>query len=123
MTAGEAIRRTDRIMPNAYDDEQKMGWLSNLDGRIWAELVTTHDGMPQVFFPEGGYTDGGEDLLVDEAWAEDVYCNYLMAQIAASNAEINKYNVYAKLYNTAYDAWAAHYKRTHKARRSGTWRM
>lgn len=123
MTAGEAIRRTDRIMPNAYDDEQKMGWLSNLDGRIWAELIMTHEGLPPVFYPEGGYTDGGEELLVDEAWAEDVYCNYLMAQIAASNAEINKYNVYARLYNTAYEAWAAHYKRTHRARRSGTWRM
>ena len=123
MTAGEAIRRTDRIMPNAYDDEQKMGWLSNLDGRIWAELIVTHEGMQPVFYPEGGYTDGGEELLVDEAWAEDVYCNYLMAQIAASNAEINKYNVYARLYNTAYEAWAAHFKRTHKARRSGTWRM
>ena len=38
MTINEAIEMVDRLKPNQYEHEQKVGWLSKLDGMIYEEI-------------------------------------------------------------------------------------
>ena len=43
MTAGEIIAKTDELEPNQYSTELKLGWLSNLDGKIYEAVIKTHE--------------------------------------------------------------------------------
>ncbi len=40
MTIREAIDRLDRLTPNQYDNEEKVRWLSELDGVAHREILT-----------------------------------------------------------------------------------
>jgi len=61
-------------------------------------------------------------LLVPEPWARDVYVNYLLSRVAQSDAETERYNLYATLFNSAYGEFAAWYNRTTHKRRGRSWR-
>ena len=124
MTVQDAIDRVDVLAPNQYDAAQKMRWLSDLDGRIYREVIVTHHGnFYGTDVPDGGYTDGGEELLVKEPYASDLYENYLLSRIADRNAEVTKYNQFATLFNEAYLSFCNRYNRTHMPRSAGGWRF
>jgi hypothetical protein len=89
----------DSLEPNQYGVEQKLKWLSMLDGQIYEELIKFY--YEQAIKP-GEYSTGEEELLVPIPYAEGVYCRYLQAMIAAENAESAKYNQQIVLYNSAY---------------------
>ena len=124
MTIAEAIARIDRLCPNQYTTADKVLWLSKLDGRIWREVLMTHE-CPSVQEWEGYSSEtetvGGETVLVDRdvellvpyPYDEDVYTNFLAAQIAKENAETAKYNVSIALFDGAYSAYQKLYNRTH----------
>lgn len=61
-------------------------------------------------------------LLVPEPWARDVYVNYLLSRVAQADAEAERYNLYASLFNSAYGEYAAWYNRTAHLPRRGGWR-
>lgn len=42
MKIQEALDRIDLMKPNAVSTGQKIMWLSELDGLIWEEVITTH---------------------------------------------------------------------------------
>lgn len=117
MTISEAIAICDAQKPNSYSDADKIRWLSDLDGMIQSEIIDTHEteaGAGEAF---AGYdpdaADVGETiLLVPEPYA-DLYVKYLFSQIDFANAEFARYNNSAMLYNTAYQAYANYYHRTH----------
>lgn len=44
MTINEAIQAVDSLKPNGYSELEKIGWLSELDGTIKAEIIDTHEG-------------------------------------------------------------------------------
>lgn len=114
MTIEEAVGLVDRLKPNHYDHEQKVRWLSKLDGQIFREVITTHAGRrPHEF---RGYDDALPDtpLLVPYPYDEDVYNYFLQAQIDKENGEIAKYNQDIGLYNSAFKAYADWYNRTHR---------
>lgn len=46
MTIQDAITLADTMRPNRIDDEQKIMWLSQLDGQIWNDTIRTHE-LPQ----------------------------------------------------------------------------
>lgn len=117
MTIDQAIERCDEMKPNSYDREDKIRWLSELDGRITADILLTHEAAPgetaQGAFP--GYdsaTDGGTELLVKAPY-EDVYIKYLFSQIDFNNAEFTRYNNSAAMFSAVYAAFADAYNRTH----------
>lgn len=99
MKAMEAIELVDELEPNQYDTRVKLRWLSVLDGQIFDELI--QDYYPQAKRPEG-YSEGTEELLVPQPYAEGIYCRYLQAMIAAENFESAKYDQQIILYNGAY---------------------
>ena len=120
MTIGEAIKRIDTLKPNRYKDKEKVMWLSELDGQVYQEIITAHEGEHEPFVPYE-YTDEteGEDgawrdieLLVPFPYGE-LYQHWLATQIDMANGEINRYAQDSELFNMAYTAFGDYYTRTH----------
>lgn len=141
MTIEEAVQMVDRLKPNQYDHEQKVKWLSKLDGMIWQEVIMTHERVPHshhhhhhhmpwepkpepIAPPEDaeeclkkfeGYAEAFPDteLLVPFPYDEDVYNYFLQMQIDKENGEMQKYNQSSALFNNAYKLFCDWYNRTH----------
>lgn len=112
MTIREALARLDELVPNTYNPENKIQWLSDLDGKIKKEIIDTHEGAEAVTFE--GYTENNLDaeLLVPPGY-DDLYMFWLEAKIDFSNKEYNRYNNSIVSFNTAYQAFDNYYNRTH----------
>ena len=104
MTVNEIISNVDLKEPNSYTAEEKLRWLSSLDGKIFAEVLSAHEGLAQdaAFTP---YSTGEETPLIPFPYCEGVYTHYLIAMIAAANAETARYNQQIALYNAEYGQW------------------
>lgn len=115
----EVINRIDHLKPNAYSQQDKVRWLSRLDGVVKKEIIDTHEGGEDVIFE--GYND--ETLLTTEllipAPYDEVYVRYLEMQIDYANGEYAKYNNSTVEYNTAFSAFEKYYNRYHKPRSHG----
>lgn len=113
MTIAEAISQADKLKPNQFAQTLKIKWLSNLDGLTFAEVLLTHADCPIESFD--GYSEEslGTELLIPFPYAEDVYVNYLQAQMARENGETAKYNQSITLYNNAFKMYQSWYNRTH----------
>lgn len=113
MTIIEAIARVDTVKPNTYTLNEKIKWLSELDGIIKAEIIDTHEGGEDITF--SGYTDTTDTdtkLLVPAPY-DEVYIRYLEMQIDYANNEYGKYNNSMVMYNSVYSAFEKHYNRDH----------
>jgi hypothetical protein len=109
----EAINRTDSLKPNGYSQDEKIRWLSMLDGIVKKEIIDTHEGGEKVTFE--GY-DGFslmQELLVPAPY-DDIYIKWLEAQIDYTNGEYGKYNNSITMYNNAYLTYAKAYHREHR---------
>ena len=117
MKAIDMIERVDLLEPNDYSPEQKLHWLGTLDGKIFHEVIQTHEGAAADAAPV--YQTGEEELLVGAPYGEDLYYYYLQAMIAAENSETQRYNKRMTMFNSAYTGWADFYARTHRALQHG----
>ena len=121
LKAIDIIERVDLLEPNDYSPEQKLRWLSSLDGKILREVIETHEGAEGTALPR--YRSGQETLLVQAPYGEDLYVNYIQAMIAAENNETQRYNKRMTLFNAAYQAWTNFYNRSHRPRRDVSHRL
>lgn len=129
MKISEAKAQLAALMPNYATDAQIVLWLSNLDRKIWHEIVKwlentaiveeyDEDGNLITDMPEPGpyALDEGAipdvTLIVPEPYSE-LYISYLAAQIDYWNGEIGRYNNNMAQYNTTYADFAAAMTRTH----------
>lgn len=120
MTIIDAISRADRLKPNTYSQQDKVNWLSTLDGIVKKEIIDTHEGGEDVRFE--GYNDDTTlttELLIPAPY-DEVYIRYLEMQIDYANGEYGKYNNSAAAYNTAFSAYEKYYNREHTPRHHGT---
>ena len=113
MTIIEAINKIDSLKPNNYAPEDKIAWLSTLDGNIKTEIIDTHEGAESVEFNGYDVDTSLETVLLVPAPYDDIYIKWLEAQIDYANGEIGKYGNSMTMYNTAYSAFKRHYNRTH----------
>lgn len=114
MTIREAIDRTNAAKPNQFTTEEKVRWLSILDGMVKKEIIDTHEGGDDVpFTPYTASTRIDTVLLVAEPYAQEVYPAWLAAQMDYTNEEIARYGNSMAAYNAAYSAYAAWYNQTH----------
>lgn len=111
MKAMDIIDRVDLLESNEYSPEQKLRWLSTLDGKIYTEVILTHEGGKLDAMPE--YETGQEELLVERPYGEDMYYYYLQAMIAAENSENSRYLKRSTQFNNAYQQFVNWYNRTH----------
>lgn len=108
MKAMDIIDRVDMMEPNQYSPEQKLHWLSTLDGKLFYELVRPR--RPDAPAP-AHYETGQETLLIARPYGEDIYYNYLQAMIAAENAETQRYNRRMTMFNSLLSEYLNWYNR------------
>lgn len=109
----EAINRVDTMKPNVYTQDEKIEWLSTLDGMIKRDVIDTHHGWEKVEF--NGYdpeTPTTKELLVKAPY-DDIYVLWLESKIDYSNGEYVKYNNSITRFNDTYSAFTNWYNRTH----------
>ena len=113
MTISEAIRRVDTMKPNSYSSEDKIAWLSKLDGAVKAEIIDTHEDGENIVF--NGYdesTPKDTELLICAPY-DDIYLHWLESRIDYYNGEYGRYNNTVTTYNSAYSAYERFYNRAH----------
>lgn len=110
-TIREAIDRVDKLMPNQYTEEQKLLWLSEIDGMINNDVIQTHQAGAEAL---AAYTteDMDKQLLVGHPYGRQLYEHWLMAQICLENGEMAKYNQQITLYNGMYQNYSDWYNRS-----------
>jgi hypothetical protein len=113
MTIAQAIELVNTLKPNQYSNSQKVAWLSQLDGKIFAELISTHEGGIESFAGYTDETDTSTELLVKYPYDQDIYNYYLQSMIDRENGEVSKFNQSGALFNNAYMEFTAQYNRTH----------
>lgn len=113
MTIIEAIDRIDALKPNSYTHEEKVAWLSQLDGIVVKEVINTHEDSEGIEF--NGYDENTDDdtVMLIEPPYDSVYITWLEARIDYANAEYGKYNNSMAMYNTEFTAYANYYNRHH----------
>jgi hypothetical protein len=105
----EAINRIDAVKPNVYGQEEKLRWLSVLDGIVKKEIIDTHEGA-QTVPPETG-TEA--ELLAPYPY-DDMYIHWLEAQIDYAGGEYGKYNSSMAMFKAIFEAFEKYYHRSHK---------
>lgn len=114
MTVAQVIIDTDNKKPNQYSPEDKVKWLSELDGMVKRQVIDTHEGYDTVVFsPYDVDTDMDKKLLISEPYTS-LYALYLFMQIDFLNAEYTRYNNSAAMFNSSYQQFVSDYNRTHK---------
>ena len=96
MTIGECIAITDRLKPNAYNEADKVKWLSTLDSQISKVLLKSDE----IYSYDFG-TDSGGSLLAASPF-DNIYPLYLYAMIDYYNQELSLYNISIKMFDEAF---------------------
>ena len=109
MTINEAIAAVDGLRNNQIPEDVKRAMLSELDGRIYREVIAPES----VDFT--GYTTetNGETALLVPYPYDGLYVNYLEMEISRINGEMPRYNNAAIVFNEKYAAFKRWYNRTH----------
>ena len=133
MKIGEAINLIDTLKPNVYTPEDKIRWLSMIDGQIYKTVVLTHeDGeykrlRETVTNPVTGENeemivrgikpyeesmDLETELLVKYPY-DHVYVSWLESRIDYANGEYAKFNNSNAAYNAELEDFLRWYNRNH----------
>lgn len=135
MNIQECINRTDSVKPNQYSVEDKVRWLSYLDGSIRKEILDKYEQPPekketQVIIIYGDTEESTEetieekefsgyspDRLTDELLVpfpyDELYVAYLKAKIDEENGETERYNNSAATFNGMLQNFQKAYHREH----------
>lgn len=95
MTATECINYIDAIEPNAYNETQKLGWLSECEGKVYTGLFLV---QPYEFTP---VTEGSRILALPAPY-DRIYPRYLQAMIHYANGEYDRYANSMAVFNEAW---------------------
>ncbi len=112
MNISEAIARFDTLYPNAFSHSEKLLWLSELDGRIYSEIISLYKNAPETFSGYTVTTNGNTELLVPFPH-DDIYIKFMCLKTDLINSDIKRFNNSAKLFNLAFNSFANEYNRTH----------
>ena len=113
MTTKEPIDQVDRNLVNTFDKRDKIRWLSQLDGRVKAEIIETHEGAALVEFH--GYTADTDlnTILLVAAPYDEMYLRHLEAMIHYHNQEEERCNNATDSFNVLYKDFFNYYNRNH----------
>lgn len=101
-TMNRVIEYVDEIRPNAYSDDYKYKWMSNLDGIIAREVMQID--APCYDYP----ADADNDLLVAAPF-DDLYWMYVIMNIDLTDREYDHYNNMAMVFNNRLEQYKAWY--------------
>lgn len=112
MTIQQAMDKADRMKPNMMPAEDKIGFLSEIEGKIHEEIIMTHEHTAEEETrPEyDSDTDLTTEMLVPAPY-DMIYVYWLMAQIDHLNQEMDKYNNDRSLFEDAWGNFADYWNR------------
>lgn len=113
MKISEILEIVDRQDPNAFDPEQKIKWLSDLDAKVLINVILSHE-HGEMSWKAYEENELDRELLIPEPYALDCYENYLKSKMAAANLETSRYNQLFVLFNDAYQQFCNFYNRSHR---------
>ena len=119
MTVGELIETIIRLRGQQYGEDIMMGWLNEIEGQVIDEIVNRAEGYDVEFKPLSYYSDAEKRLTIPERF-QDVYINYMLSKIDYHNQETERYNNDVIMYNSAYDAYAAWFRRENRPKRGAS---
>lgn len=115
MEIKEIISTVDVMRPNnKITTEQKIKWLSDIDGQIYNELIETREDNEISYKP---YTEVNDTLIIPPPYT-NTYVFYVLAQMDMQENEIGKYNNDISMFDTEYTAFRNYYNQKHKALRT-----
>ena len=118
ITIEEALREFTLMEGCPQEQEQRVKWLSRLDGRVYRELMLPRVGAPKDFDGYDIDTDLQTELLIPEPYG-DVYTHWLRAQNAIYNGENEAYEDAVAAFEVAWNAFSADYIRSHPGKCAG----
>lgn len=109
-TFAEIIERVDQNKPSAFEEAEKLRWLTELDGRIATEvMMMSISGVRNL--PRGEEALSCEPLVSFPY--DGLYDRYLEAMIDYHNGEMNEYQNSMVAFNAAYNGWLNWYLNTY----------
>ena len=105
MTLSKTVERADNLRPNPFEEEQKVRWLSELDGKISREVLKT-DSFSGYDYSK----DSEKELILPDEYA-DVYLFYLCAMIDFFSRDYSEYNNSMEMFNSAFSGFLSAYQR------------
>lgn len=112
----EIIEQVDAVKPNAYREEEKFRWLSEVDGMV-RRLVYQEEEAAPYQYPE----DADKPLLIGYPF-EDVYVHYMEARIDYANREYSNYNNSMLMFNAKFDEYRKAWLREHMPKDHGSYK-
>lgn len=113
MTIIEAVSLVDDRKHNTFTQEDKVSWLSRLDGEIGAVLRYRYETPLPTAWPYDLSTDVETPLLVGPPF-DSLYLYYLEMQIDYHSGDYGRYNNARALYLAALERYLCNYHRTHR---------
>ena len=111
-TIREIIEQVDELRPNAFSEKLKLAWISELDGKIAADvMLMSIDDIRQIEYTHPESMD--IEPLVSYPH-QGIYINWLQAQIDYANGEYNKYQNSMEMYNEYYRNFVRWFANTYK---------
>lgn len=118
MTINEAISKLRDIKPTQYANDVLVGWLSELEQKVWMENICWHEDVvdtpPWPYHPE---QDMDTRLLIPEPYSA-VYIYYMEAQIDRYNGDSVRYANSMTMYNVALSEYVDWFNRGHMPKQS-----
>lgn len=120
MTVNQVLTTLDELTPNTFSTERKLQWLAALEGQLYEQVITRHEGTaadaPGPLLPE-------TVLLVEDPYSE-LYVLYLQAKVAQANSETERFNDAAAAYDSALRNYCNALRRAHMPVSDATrWRV
>lgn len=110
MNIQEALDMADQMKPNMMSRQTKIGFLQEIDQKIYTEILLTHEHEEEEeVLPEYDTdTDDGTELLVPDPYSS-LYPFWIMSRIDLLNQELDKFNndraLFENAYNEMHDWW------------------
>lgn len=128
MRISDILAKVDELKPSQFDDNTKIDWLSELDGRIFNTVIMTHvhelikqtivdeeTGEEKVIEVEPTfkpYSSENEELILDDIYA-DVYRHWMYAMMDYANGETERYQNSMIMFNSKFQEYKDWYNSTH----------
>jgi hypothetical protein len=117
MTPNKAIELIDSKKPNAYSEEDKMSWLSEVDGMV-RRLVIKEDAAEPYQYPE----DGDKELLIPAPF-DMAYIFFIEAMIDYNNREYKNYNNSVSMFSQRFEEYRKAYIRENMPKSAGQFKI
>jgi len=110
MTLATLITKIEKLRPSQFDKDELTDWVNEIESQVVDQIFNKAEGDEHVFTPYKYDEDYDRELMLPEQHT-DIYLHYLAAKIDYWNSEIERFNNSAAMYQSAWDSYAAEYRR------------